>query len=193
MRSEKLLKLLVLFLKQPFKHWVKCAVLNEGRYITAVCALVALCVYLRGFSTQHRSDEQIITSVMDYQMPDIITRCQKDFGYTDDDMVLLERELKRYLILCMVKENIDDTINMYSGDVDNLWHSFILFTKEYTAFCHENAQRFIHHSPRVNDTLTEAELLEARKDFKKFIEKYEKTFNEEIHPIWLLDRCSQRA
>jgi len=158
--------------------------------VAIFCLLVALVVYVRGFATTSLSDEQIISQVMQYEMPDIIKRCQKDFGYTDDDMLMLERELKRYLILCALKENSEITINMYSADVDNLWHSFILFTKEYASFCDANGHHFIHHSPRVNDTLTDEELLEARKDFRSFVEKYEKLFNEEIHPIWLLDRCA---
>lgn len=31
--------------------------------------------------------------------------------------------------------------------IDNIWHEFILFTREYQAFCNEHFGRFIHHSP----------------------------------------------
>lgn len=31
--------------------------------------------------------------------------------------------------------------------VDDAWHLFILHTKEYAAFCHRIAGRFIHHVP----------------------------------------------
>jgi hypothetical protein len=31
--------------------------------------------------------------------------------------------------------------------VDEMWHTFILFTEAYSAFCHEYFGRFIHHAP----------------------------------------------
>ena len=31
--------------------------------------------------------------------------------------------------------------------VDLAWHEFILFTKLYNEFCHQNFKKFIHHSP----------------------------------------------
>src|SRR4051812_27533059 len=34
-------------------------------------------------------------------------------------------------------------------DVDKMWHTFILFTREYSAFCHSKFGRFIHHVPNV--------------------------------------------
>lgn len=34
-----------------------------------------------------------------------------------------------------------------SPQVDIGWHTFILYTREYAAFCEEMAGRFIHHAP----------------------------------------------
>jgi len=110
-------------------------------------------------------------------MADIIQRCQKDFGYTNEDMTILEQELKRFLVLCSIKENSDATVNMYSEHVDNLWHSFILFTKEYAEFCNQ-------------DELTPEKREKNYQAFCAFAKNYEKIFGEEVHPIWLLDRCS---
>lgn len=53
-------------------------------------------------------------------MTHMISRCKEEYGYSDEDMVILERELKRYLILSLVK---DAGRGMYSKDVDNLWHT----------------------------------------------------------------------
>jgi hypothetical protein len=140
------------------------------------------------------SCQEIITNVMNYPMTDMVFRCQKDFGYSDEDMIILERECKRYLILCYVKDNPDDGIAMYSADVDNMWHSFILFTKEYADFCQSNFGHFIHHEPnRVGQD--ESLSLEHREknyyEFCDFVELYEKIFEEEIHDVWLLDRCEK--
>jgi hypothetical protein len=135
------------------------------------------------------STDKLINSIMNYQMPNIIDRCQKDFKYTNEDMILLEKEFKRFLILCVLKKDPYENIGMYSSDVDNLWHSFILFTKEYATFCHQYAGHFIHHAPRINNQRSPEEIEASRKNFKYFVDSYEKIFGEEIHPIWLLDHC----
>lgn len=158
--------------------------------LTILFIVPMVCMYQSCFVRPVLTDACMIDDVMSFPMVDIVKRCQKDFGYTDDDMVMLERELKRYLILCMMKENVDISVDMYSEDVDNLWHSFILFTKDYAYFCNKYAQHFIHHVPRVDDTFSHDEIVESRHKFRAFIENYEKVFGEEIHSIWLLDRCA---
>jgi hypothetical protein len=150
--------------------------------------IVTACIYLQGY-VRTQDKEKIITEIMNYPMPDIITRCQKDFDYTDEDMVILERELKRYLTLCALKEDADSSINMYSEDVDNLWHSFILFTTEYADFCDTYAGHFMHHVPETDFTPKPRD--EFRRDFCAFAERYEAVFNEEPHAIWFLNMCEE--
>ena len=41
----------------------------------------------------------------------------------------------------------DDICAMYSPKVDAIWHTHILYTKEYAAFCSEVFVRFVHHTP----------------------------------------------
>jgi hypothetical protein len=38
-------------------------------------------------------------------------------------------------------------VGMISPIVDEVWHAFILFTKDYAAFCDDVFGRFIHHAP----------------------------------------------
>jgi hypothetical protein len=40
-------------------------------------------------------------------------------------------------------------VAMPSQIADDLWHEFILYTKNYQAFCHAAFGRFLHHSPAV--------------------------------------------
>lgn len=125
---------------------------------------------------------------MQYQMPDVIKRCQKDFGYSDEDITILEKELKRYLILCTLKEE-NEGVDMYSTDVDNLWHSFILFTKDYASFCDTNAGHFIHHIPKTDSN--SPQFKKAGQGLQSFTRQYEKVFHEEPHAIWFLDACEK--
>lgn len=137
------------------------------------------------------SDRAIVEYITEYDMTNMINRCKKDFHYSDDDMITLERELKRFLILCTIEKNKDVEMGMYSNDVDNLWHTFILFTKEYAAFCNNVSERFIHHVPTINSAPLTTEQKEKNiTDFYAFVERYETFFNEPIDNIWLLDQCS---
>ncbi|MCB1886225.1 MAG: hypothetical protein KDH20_01345 [Rhodocyclaceae bacterium] len=38
-------------------------------------------------------------------------------------------------------------VSMPSQAVDDAWHEFILFTRNYQAFCHQALGRFLHHVP----------------------------------------------
>lgn len=40
-------------------------------------------------------------------------------------------------------------VSMPSQVADDLWHEFILYTKEYETFCHKAFGRFLHHMPAV--------------------------------------------
>ena len=91
-----------------------------------------------------------IQKVMDYQMPNIIARYRKDYKASEEDAKVHERELKRYLILAGDADD-GDSLGMMSSEVDNLWHTFLLFTKEYQAFCNDMFGKFIHHCPKIDE------------------------------------------
>lgn len=57
---------------------------------------------------------------------------------------LVERELRRFLTLCALNPDVS-----YStcGPIDQAWHCFILYTREYEAYCSMVAGRFMHHVP----------------------------------------------
>lgn len=40
-------------------------------------------------------------------------------------------------------------VSMPSQVVDDLWHEFILYTREYNKFCRQAFGRFLHHSPAI--------------------------------------------
>lgn len=160
------------------------------RLIIVAVVSIVISMYSYGAyakKNHHKSNQDIIDQVLLYPMPHITARCQKDYHYADEDMPLLESELKKYLILAIVHKDSDMGRGMYSRDIDNLWHSFLLFTKEYAAFCRDYAGFFIHHVPEIEEQRSDEKLQEIQQDFLVFIANYEKTFNEEINPIWFLD------
>ena len=91
-----------------------------------------------------------IKKVMDYKMPHVIARYCKDYKVSNKAAKRYEIELKRYLILAA---DDDEELDMFSAEVDNLWHTFLLFTKEYQEFCNVMFGKFIHHAPIVDQKI----------------------------------------
>ena len=56
-------------------------------------------------------------------------------------------EFKRYMALVGLGYR---GLGMVSPEVDEVWHAFILFTKDYAAFCQAAFGEFIHHVPRTS-------------------------------------------
>ena len=38
-----------------------------------------------------------------------------------------------------------------SKQLDEIWHTFILYTKDYYSFCNDGLGKFVHHTPFNND------------------------------------------
>lgn len=56
-------------------------------------------------------------------------------------------EFKKYVALSRFFGN---DLAMASTHIDNIWHQFILFTKEYHAFCELFLGKYLHHSPATS-------------------------------------------
>jgi len=54
-------------------------------------------------------------------------------------------EVKRFLVL--TQSDPSKAWEMYSLRVDEVWHQFVLFTKQYSEFCTRYFGKYIHHSP----------------------------------------------
>ncbi len=86
--------------------------------------------------------------IMDYPMDHIRARYCKDQGVSEEDAKVYEQELKKWFVV--VGMYPDKIIDMFSEEVDELWHTFLLFTQDYQKFCEECFGRFIHHVPKID-------------------------------------------
>lgn len=130
---------------------------------------------------------EIVHKAMSFKLEDVIVRYQKDYKVSDETAHEHARELKRYLSLCSMYPT--HNFHMFSKEVDNLWHTFIMHTKKYMHFCDEVAGRYLHHAP-IDDEAKK--LYDSCAEKRKFIEMYTVTFNENppVH-IWAsLDACT---
>lgn len=55
-------------------------------------------------------------------------------------------EFKKYVALTKLTGR---ELGMRSTKVDNVWHQFILFTKDYMAFCNDFLGGYLHHNPET--------------------------------------------
>lgn len=99
----------------------------------------------------------IIDEVLNYKNEDITWRFCQHFDISIFEAEEIFQELKKWLWLCataaMEREQgiqgvpekiiVDDTILI----LDEMWHNFICFTKDYNDFCLAYFGRFIHHFP----------------------------------------------
>jgi len=84
-------------------------------------------------------------------------------------------EFRRYVALVALGY---DNLGMHSQEVDEVWHAFILFTREYDQFCNFTCGHMIHHAP---NTSRRPEL--PSPSVPNFKEAYTKYFGD-VPPIW---------
>ncbi|MEH7544556.1 MULTISPECIES: hypothetical protein [Bacillaceae] len=71
---------------------------------------------------------------------------QENPKLTEDEFEWRLFELKRYFLL----SNLLKTTPMFSQEVDEVWHTMILFTQKYQTFSERFLGQMLHHSPNTN-------------------------------------------
>jgi hypothetical protein len=66
-------------------------------------------------------------------------------GLTRKDSALVSRGLRQFFIAYLMGGR--RYVSMPSQVVDDLWHEFILYTREYESFCRHAFGSFLHHTP----------------------------------------------
>lgn len=116
-----------------------------------------------------------------YELPDYIReRLQKRFPFKFmaqneiDDCII---EFKKYMAILVINYGNGRGIPMVSELVDEVWHTFVLFTRDYHKFCKMLVGGYIHHIPNTGGD--ESDPREAL----NFYEHYNRYFGE-MPPIW---------
>jgi hypothetical protein len=111
---------------------------------------------------------------MNFPMEPVLERYTSDYLASLEVAKTLERELKRYLVLCALYPR---KRYVMGGPVDDLWHTFLLFTQLYVQFCEQVAGHFIHHVPADPDD-GPAKLLKWEREYATFLSDYQRVFEE---------------
>lgn len=95
--------------------------------------------------------------------------CQLGVGQTPEEASELIQETKRFLFL--VSSVITQPVPVYSTRIDETWHQFILFTREYAEFCQRLTGHYLHHTPAESGEPTEPALT-----LPQFAQEYSRWF-----------------
>ena len=104
-----------------------------------------------------------LSELLQYHNENILNRYEKD--YPDNKLKSKEvfNELMKYLWLIQKhkdakklypeKEELNFVCAMYPemSEIDDMWHTFIIFTKDYMSFCERYFNKYIHHIPNTSD------------------------------------------
>lgn len=112
--------------------------------------------------------------IMAYQNDRVIDRYAKDYSQSIEYVHGCFDALKQFLIVCVLKPGYKVT----SREIDGMWHTFILFTKNYREFCETYLGRFVNHNPFENPA---PGVYTETRNFTKFV------FAELDEKYWPLD------
>lgn len=80
--------------------------------------------------------------------PGLLARLeQRHPGFARKDSALVSRGLRQFFLAYLMSGK--RYVSMPSQVADDLWHEFILYTREYDAFCRRAFGSFLHHMPAV--------------------------------------------
>lgn len=117
-----------------------------------------------------------------FEAPYLIEKLVKDHivGTADEGQALF-REVKRYLVLTASDRTV--AWAMYSLRIDQVWHQFILFTRQYIDYCRNNFDKYIQHAPSTAPAVEGvAKLVPSTLDM--FADKYMELFGERLPDLW---------
>jgi hypothetical protein len=117
--------------------------------------------------------KSVVDRAMSYDMSDVMERYAEETRLPPEVLDEHEREIKRFLALSAAQPG------KYGmrGPLDELWHTFIIFTSSYARFCESLGGGFIHHLP-ANPKERKRSKGGKKSSYVVFLEDYERAFRE---------------
>lgn len=126
-----------------------------------------------------------LDAALAFEAPFVIDRLVRDrVTATVAEAEELFTEAKRYLVLCAATPEL--SFGMHSTMVDEAWHTFILFTSEYTEYGHHYFGDYLHHAPAGHRS-TAATGGRNVASFDEFRRRYEQLFGHALPGVWYDD------
>ena len=92
-----------------------------------------------------------ISYLYKYRNENVIARYMKEYKSKRSYAERMFHELMKYLWLTQQAKKEGIAIMMYSEmrPIDKMWHTFLLFNRDYTSFSEKYFDHYIHHQPTV--------------------------------------------
>jgi len=121
-----------------------------------------------------------LNKILQYQNPLVIKRFKRNFPQYAEQADSLFCDMLKYLWLSKkhdidYKQNPSDPLLQFKCSmhkemriIDEMWHTFILITKDYAEFCNQYFGEFMHHIPEIGDETDEINEIDAHQFEKEF-------------------------
>lgn len=107
--------------------------------------------------------------LLEYKNEEVFARYKKDYPNNKMSPEAAFSELVKYIWLCMKHDQdkkcckdqaLDFACVMHEemAEIDDMWHVFLLFTKDYQDFCQKYLSAFFHHQPMSSQSKIDLEL-----------------------------------
>jgi hypothetical protein len=113
--------------------------------------------------------DEILQAANRFDLSRVVLHYIGNTGLSQEDALEHAGEACRYLAIRATYPTL--RFPMIWGPVDEFWHTFLLFTTEYAAFCHSLGSGFLHHFPGPLSPTNE-EFQCARQDYERFLSTY---------------------
>jgi len=143
------------------------------------------------------SDKTIesLSKLQEYQIPSGVTERLKQgmlFNEMKDGQIKeVVDEFKKFVAILVINHGKDKRVEMVSELVDEVWHTFILFTDEYRKFCDTMVGEYIHHEPNIDSAYGIDPLFPYKKkeSTEFFNQEYERYFGRRPE-VWKLRKSA---
>jgi len=116
--------------------------------------------------------KEMLTVADTFEMSAVVGRYCKNTGEPPERALRIANETKKFLILCALDHDQGYAIQ---DPIDEMWHTFILFTKPYFKFCRALGKPYIHHAP-TEENHRKATGQVRLDSYAKLLKDYETTF-----------------
>lgn len=143
-----------------------------------------------------------LNDLLSYKSSDVLNRYHKDYPNNNLKPEEAFVELMKYFWL-VNKHEIDLQLNpnkkhlqfecsmhVEMKEIDDMWHTFLLFTREYKDFCQQYFEKFIDHAPNVGTDSVSAN--EFKTDLSRYLSYIYDNLGEETVRKWFHELETQK-
>ena len=132
----------------------------------------------KNFDNSDLIQQEYFTKLDNYDMSFVKERLFIEKTFADEkEYTEASCELKKFFALSKL---YGQSMAMTSPRIDEVWHQFILFTRDYHKFCDDFIGRYFHHDPNIPSRMNNSAIHES---YHNFINAYTQTYGD-IPSIW---------